>query len=327
MIASLISQRNLALFSGSHQATLDRLYAWEKKLYQEVKSGERVRIAYEKKCMQLRNQDMKGVDPSAVDKTRAAIRDLHTQIKVSIHSVEAVSGRIETLRDEELHPQLLELVQGLARMWKLGLLQNWMARDNLPCTVIEPHRLARSAVNLETELRNWRACFESWITSQRSYVHALTGWLLRCVRSGPDTSKLPFSPRRSSGTHPIFGLCVQWLRFLDAIHEAPVYDGLDFFAAGMGSLYAQQLRQDSRRAPVGSKEPRGNMEMVEVGQVEEVMTPEKMAEVGIKVLCAGMSVAMSSLTEFAICSADGYNELVKQWENVKWQHNSTGAAM
>ena len=40
------------------------------------------------------------------------MRDLHTQIKVSIHSVEAVAKRIETLRDEELQPQLLELVQG-----------------------------------------------------------------------------------------------------------------------------------------------------------------------------------------------------------------------
>lgn len=75
-------------------------------------AGERVRIAYEKKCMHLRNQDVKGEDPYVVDKTRVAIRDLHTQIKVSIHSVEAISKRIETLRDEELQPQLLELVQG-----------------------------------------------------------------------------------------------------------------------------------------------------------------------------------------------------------------------
>jgi hypothetical protein len=34
------------------------------------------------------------------------------------------------------------------------------------------------------------------------------------------------------------------------------------------------------------------------------MTTEKMAETAIKVLCAGMSVAMSSLTEFAIGSAE-----------------------
>lgn len=77
-----------------------------------LQAGERVRRAYEKKCTQLRNQDVKGVDPFHVDKTRATLGDLDTQIKVSIHSVEAISKRIETLRNEELEPQLLELVQG-----------------------------------------------------------------------------------------------------------------------------------------------------------------------------------------------------------------------
>uniref|UniRef100_A0A2K1X0W2 DUF632 domain-containing protein n=1 Tax=Populus trichocarpa TaxID=3694 RepID=A0A2K1X0W2_POPTR len=55
------------------------------------------------------------------------------------------------------------------------------------------------------------------------------------------------------------------------------------FAAGMGFIYAQQLRGDTHR---------------------------KMAEIPIKVLCAGMSVANSSLTEFAIGSAEGYAEYV-----------------
>ncbi|KDP46633.1 hypothetical protein JCGZ_04567 [Jatropha curcas] len=327
------------MFSG-HQSTLDRLYAWEKKLYEEVRSGERVRIAYEKKSMQLRNQDVRGEDPFVVDKTRLAIRDLYTQLQVSIHSAEAVSKRIEALRDEELQPQLLELVQGLERMWKVmaechqsqkqtldeaklllaGTPSKMDAKRRSSMSVADPQRLARSASNLESELRNWRACFEAWITSQRSYLHALTGWLLRCVRSDPDTSKLPFSPRRSSGTFPMFGLCTQWSRFLDAVQETQVLDGLDFFAAGMGSLYAQQLRDDthsagSKRFPTG--ESGSNMELVEVSEIETVMTAEKMAEVAIRVLCAGMSVAMSSLAEFSISSAEGYAELVKQRDNAR----------
>lgn len=79
-----------------------------------LQAGERIRIAFEKKYMQLRNQDVHGEEPSAVEKTRAVVRDLHTRLKVSIHSVESVSKRIETLRDEELHPQLIELLQGYA---------------------------------------------------------------------------------------------------------------------------------------------------------------------------------------------------------------------
>ncbi|KAJ8767481.1 hypothetical protein K2173_017525 [Erythroxylum novogranatense] len=338
------------MLSGSHQSTLDRLYIWEKKLYEEVKSGERIRIAYEKKCKQLRNHDLKGDDSIAVDKTRTAIRDLHTQIAVSIHSVEAVSKRIETLRDEELQPQLLDLIQGLARMWKImaechqsqkrtldeaklllaGTPSKLDMKRRASFSVADPQRLAKSAVNLETELRNWRACFEAWISSQRSYAHALSGWLLRCIRSDPDITKLPFSPRRSNVTIPIFGFCIQWSRFLDAIQEKAVLDGLDFFAAGMGSLYAQQLRDDNHKVPVSSTryESRGNnnnMDLVEYGRVEEqVMTTEKMAEVAVRVLCAGMSVAISSLTEFAIGSTEGYGELVKQWESVKWPPPGSG---
>ncbi|XP_023537754.1 nitrate regulatory gene2 protein-like [Cucurbita pepo subsp. pepo] len=337
-------------FSPGHQSTLDRLYAWEKKLYQEVRSGEKIRIAYEKKCNQLRNQDVKGEDPSSVEKTRSTMRDLHTQIKVSIHSVEAVAKRIETLRDEELQPQLQELVQGLARMWKVmaechqlqklaldeaklllaGIPSKLDARKLSSSRVIEPNWLARASANLETELRNWRSCFESWIGSQRSYMHAITGWLLRCVNSdSSDVTKPPFSPRRSNASAlPIFGVCIQWKRVLDEIQEKPVLDGLDFFAAGMGSLHAQQQqRDDAHRIQVGSQSSggaegsSGNMEMVEFGKVEDEMSAEKMAEVAIRVLCAGLSFAVSSLTEFAISSADGYSDLLKQRTKGDDSHN------
>lgn len=215
-----------------------------------------------------------------------------------------------------------------AKLLLAGLPSKMDVRKPSSMSITEPHRLATSAANLQTELRNWQVCFGSWITSQRSYARVLTGWLLRCVQSSPeDTSKVPFSPRQSSGTLPIFGLCIQWSKVLDAIRETPVLDGIDFFAAGMGSIYAQQLREESPpHAPVGSKryggrsleEFDGNMKMVEAGQVEEeVKTAEKMAEVAIRVLCALMSVAMSSLTEFAFSSAEGYAELVKQWEKTE----------
>lgn len=339
------------IFHGSHQSTLDRLHVWEKKLYEEVRAGEKVRITYEKKYKQLRHQDVKGDDPLALDKTRVALRDLDTQIKVSLQSIETISRRIEVLRDEELQPQLLELLQGFARMWKVmaechqtqkrtldeaklllaGTPSKLEVRRRSSISISEPNRLARSAANLESELRNWRACFESWITSQRSYMRALTGWLLRCLRFEPDASKLPFSPRRSSGTLPIFSLCIQWSRFLDALHEVPVLDGIDFCAAGMGSLYAQQLKDDNHRIQIGSKRfsdvSPGKLDLVEVHQVDDVMTAEKVAEVAIKVLCAGMSVAMSSLSEFAAGSAEGYSGLFSQWANAKWPRNLGGTGI
>lgn len=47
-----------------------------------------------------------------IDKTRVAVKDLHSRIIVALHSVDSISKRIEKMRDEELQPQLVELVQG-----------------------------------------------------------------------------------------------------------------------------------------------------------------------------------------------------------------------
>ncbi|CAH2077509.1 unnamed protein product [Thlaspi arvense] len=314
------------MLSGSHQSTLDRLYAWEKKLYDEVKSGERIRIVYEKKCSVLRNQDVKGVDSSSVDKTKATIRDLHTQMKVYIHSIESISERIETLRDQELLPQILELLQGLAQMWKVmaechqiqkrtldeaklllatKTFNKKQQQTSLP--EINSQRLARSALNLVAQLRNWRACFQAWITSQRSYVLSLTGWLLRCFRCDPDPEKVTLS----TCPHQIYEVCIQWSRLLNGLNEKPVLDKLDFFASGMGSIFARQLKEDT------SSQGTESMELVEADKVEEekMMAAEKLAEIAVKVLCHGMSVAVSSLAEFSISSADEHSKLVSHPED------------
>lgn len=112
----------------------------------------------------------------------------------------------------------------------------------------------------------------------------------------------------------MFGVCIQWSKLLDSVSEVPVLDGLDFFAAGVGSLYVQQLKEGGGGGG-GSGRRYGGGSGMEVVEVEEEETAEKMAEVAIRVLCAGMSVAVSSLTEFALGSAQGYVDLIKQWES------------
>ncbi|XP_073011277.1 protein ROLLING AND ERECT LEAF 2-like [Typha latifolia] len=277
------------MLSGSHQSTLDRLYAWEKKLYEEVKAGERIRIAYEKKLMQLRSQDVNGEEPYALDKTRTAIRDLHTRLKVSIHSVQSVSKRIEILRDEELHPQLMELIQGLARMWRTmaechriqkrtiddakTLVFSLLSSD-AATQPVSPH----SAAALESALRGWRAALAVSLSAQRSYARALAGWARRCSGGGGSASPV-------GGAPPAFATCAEWSRLLDSVSEARVMDGLDLFAAGIGSA-------------CGGEDPAETIAEVD-------------ATMAARVMVAGMSVAVSSLAEFAANSAEGYDELVK----------------
>lgn len=55
---------------------------------------------------------MKGDEGVSIDKTRAAVKDLYSRILVAIRSAESISERIEKLRDEELQPQIIELLHG-----------------------------------------------------------------------------------------------------------------------------------------------------------------------------------------------------------------------
>lgn len=69
------------------------------------------RKLYEKKCSRLKHQDVRG-DELTTDKTRAAVKDLYARILVAIRSAESISKRIQILRDEELQPQIVELLKG-----------------------------------------------------------------------------------------------------------------------------------------------------------------------------------------------------------------------
>lgn len=54
----------------------------------------------------------KDLSSHVTDKTRAVVKDLHSRLRVAVHAVDSISKRIEKMRDEELQPQLAELIQG-----------------------------------------------------------------------------------------------------------------------------------------------------------------------------------------------------------------------
>ncbi|XP_062199606.1 protein ALTERED PHOSPHATE STARVATION RESPONSE 1-like isoform X2 [Phragmites australis] len=107
------------LISGSHASSLDRLYAWERKLYDELKANKLLKKTYDKKCTQLQNQFAKDVSARQIDKTRATVKELYSQLMVRTEVLSSISKTIEKLRDEELQPQILELLDGFMRMWRM----------------------------------------------------------------------------------------------------------------------------------------------------------------------------------------------------------------
>ncbi|KAK4401374.1 protein ALTERED PHOSPHATE STARVATION RESPONSE 1 [Sesamum angolense] len=237
--------------SGSHSLTLGRLYAWEKKLYEEVKDGDSIRRIYERKCNHLRNQDVRGDEGLTVDKTRAAVKDLYSRILVAIRSAETISNQIDKLRDEELEPQMRELLQGMMGTWKIMLesheIQNKIIFEAKTFTCPsygkfcnESHRLA--TLQLETELVNWRACFIEYIAAQKGYIEALHGWLSKFVAPEVEfysRGRNSAPPCQSNGP-PILKVCHDWLDSMNKLPDKAVSFAIKSCAKDVRALWLQQ---------------------------------------------------------------------------------------
>ncbi|KAF3789648.1 hypothetical protein EJ110_NYTH17934 [Nymphaea thermarum] len=218
--------------SGSHASTLDRLYAWERKLSDEVKASGFIRREYDMQCKQLRHLQARDEKSVRIDKTRARVKDLHSRILVAIQRIDSISRKIEELRDKELHPQLEELVGGLAQMWKMMFEchQNQHAIVTAAYLSTQAEYPANSqlhrqlAIDLVNELSSLNLSFTKWMSAQKSYLKSLYDWLLKCVpqrhKSGTRRKRqnMQFSPRKD-GAPPIFVTCRDWF---DQLNGLPV---------------------------------------------------------------------------------------------------------
>ncbi|KAK9096081.1 hypothetical protein Sjap_021578 [Stephania japonica] len=238
--------------------TLERLYAWEKKLYKEVKDEEKLRVIYEKKCKRLKVLDYRGAESYKIEATQASIRKLLTKINVAITTVDAIARKIHKLRDEELQPQIMKLIDGFIRMWKSMLRSHQkqfqaiidsksrMLRVN---TGVQRDSSLKATVDLEWELMNWSAQFYDWITNQKAYIESLNGWLLRCLlqeqEETPD-GPMPFSPSRA-GAPLVFIVCNDWYNAMERLSEARVVETVNAFALTLHQLWERQSEEQRQR--------------------------------------------------------------------------------
>lgn len=232
---------------GSHASTLERLYAWEKKLYDEVKAGELIRLAFDRKCQQLHSLDAKGGDPTAIDKTRAAVKKLDTRLMVALQAIHLASMRVQELTNEELYPQLAELLGGLMSMWKvmwechhaqqaiaseMQTLENSVAGDEAS----EAH--IKATIELEHELKKWQTHFQRWFNSQKNYIDTLHAWLLKCHMELEGDKK--FSPH-STENPAIFIFLSNWRKSLERLEKQKgVVDAISKFVGVVHSLEVEQ---------------------------------------------------------------------------------------
>ncbi|KAG6589041.1 Protein ALTERED PHOSPHATE STARVATION RESPONSE 1, partial [Cucurbita argyrosperma subsp. sororia] len=235
--------------SGNLSSTLRKLHLWEKKLYNEVKAEEKMRVVHERKYRKLKRLDEKGAEAHEVDTTQTSVRSLSTKIRVAIQVVDKISMTINKIRDEELWPQLNELIHGLTRMWR-SMLECHRAQYKAisesksfgrigsgKCNDSEAHLEATK--ELEHELLNWTISFSSWISAQKGYVRVLNNWLLKCLLYEPEDTPdglAPFSPGRI-GAPLVFVICNQWSQALDSVTEKEVIDSMRVFSTRMLQIW------------------------------------------------------------------------------------------
>nr|GLL23566.1 uncharacterized protein LOC109161314 [Ipomoea trifida] len=252
------------LKSKNLSSTLQKLYLWEKKLYEEVKVEERMRVQHERKSKKLKRLDEKGAEAHKIDVTRNLVRSLSSKIRIAIQVVDKISVTINKLRDEELWPLINEFIQGLTRMWKSML----ECHQNQCQAIVEAKRLDAialhkqftdthldSTLRLERELLNWTFRFSCWIGAQKGYVKALNSWLMKCLLYVPEETAdgiVPFSPGRI-GAPPVFVVCNHWSQALERVSEKEVLDSMLAFAKSVLELWERD-KVEMRQRMMSSKD-------------------------------------------------------------------------
>ncbi|KAG9136775.1 hypothetical protein Leryth_004532 [Lithospermum erythrorhizon] len=246
--ASLDVDEELGLRSKTLSSTLHKLYLWEKKLYEEVKVEEKMRVLHGRKSKKLKHLDEEGADFNKVDPTGTLVRSLSTKLKFTIQVVDKISVNINKLRDDDLWPLLNETIQEFSRMWNSML----ESHRNQCRAIIEAKSLdviaslkhfsdahLEATLQLEHELLNWILRFCCWVSTQKEFIRALDNWLMKCLLYVPEETAdgiVSFSPSRM-GAPPVFGVFHQWSQSLDRVSEKEVLDHMTDFAANVLQLW------------------------------------------------------------------------------------------
>ncbi|KAG6399864.1 hypothetical protein SASPL_141349 [Salvia splendens] len=237
--------------NATHCSTVERLYAWEKKLCLEVKNAESLKLEHEKRVAALRKLEMKNADYIKTEKAKKEVEKLESQMTVAVQTIETTSFEIIKLRESELHPQLLQLIKGLMGMWRsmyefhqvqTHIVQQLKYLNCIPS--VEPtseiHR--QSTLQLELEAQQWHLSFCSLIKAQREYIQSLTGWLrLSLFQVGNN----PINKTKQDSA--IYSLCEEWQLAINNAPDKVASEGIKSFLTVIHAIVVQQAEEQKQK--------------------------------------------------------------------------------
>ncbi|XP_051145788.1 nitrate regulatory gene2 protein-like [Andrographis paniculata] len=226
-------------------STLERLLAWEKKLYQEVKTREGVKIEHEKKLSSLQSQECRGEDETKLDKTKASINRLQSLFMVTSQAVSTTSSAIIGLRDSNLVPQLVDLCHGFMYMWRSmnqfhevqnDIVQQVRGLVNTAGKGESTSDLHRQATrDLESAVSAWHSSFCRLIKFQRDFVRSLHAWFKLTLQ--------PVDPAPADTLSEAFAFCDEWKLALDRVPDTVASEAIKSFINVVHSISAKQSEE------------------------------------------------------------------------------------
>lgn len=233
----------------THATVLDKMLAWEKKLYDEVKQGELMKLEYQKKVALLNKQKKRNVSAETLEKTKAAVSHLHTRYIVDMQSMDSTVSEVNRLRDEQLYPKLVSLADAMATMWEsmcihhdsqLKIVTDLKGLDlaHAPKETTKHHH--DRTVQLYNIIQEWHSQFEKLVTHQKQYIQALNSWLkLNLVPIESSLKERISSPPRAQHP-PIQALLHSWHDLLEKLPDELAKSAASSFAAVIKTIILHQ---------------------------------------------------------------------------------------
>ncbi|MED6196927.1 hypothetical protein PIB30_051952 [Stylosanthes scabra] len=323
----LVGRRSMG--SENICSTLNKLCMWEKKLYDEVKGEEKLRILHQNKCRQLRRINKKGADAHRIHSLETIIALLATKIKISFQVVDNISNTICDLREHHLWPHINTFLFRFLRMWK-DMLECYkqQCKEIAEARSLEVSSLEgklsnshlHAAIKLKSEIKKWTLSFSDWMYAQKSHVKALNGWLLRCLMHDPEDSPAGI------GAPLVFVICSKWSLAMDDLSEKEVVEAVNGFMVRVNEILDKHISDPQQKATLDKELERQvkilegqeqNMHKViqsreiKMGRGDAVHHGELVAAMSLQ---SGLQQIFAAMERFTASAARAYEQLCQQIE-------------
>ncbi|KAI3961257.1 hypothetical protein MKX01_006971 [Papaver californicum] len=256
---------------GAHCITLEKINAEEEKLYKEIKEEEITKLEYERKTSLLQKQETGDYDLLRTEEARANIESLESNLSYLQHSIGKTCSTLLKLRDEELHPQLLELSSRLMRMWRTmyechqvqnNISQQVNRLSEYPSTEPTTAFHCLSTTQLEREVNIWYNSFCNLVKSQREYIRVLNRWVQLAESLADDQPQIGL-------TSDIHIFCEEWQLAFDRLPEKVAAEAIKSFVSVIHSIVLQQTEERNLQKKSNQLEKRLEKELNTLYEMEK----------------------------------------------------------